>query len=274
MSSYYYKCFTDKYSNPDCEYQCNGFSSIIKNTSGYVWPSGKNNVIINCIFLFGAYSKYEDIRYEIHKATSIPFNAIVGLYKYSKTYYNESRNYDYYDFEKDTGTVYALIDLSKDPSFQQIDRQTKNLENNYNNLQSQFNDLCSENWKSQNKINTLISQNQTLTKNYEKEKNQMTRKNNELLNDINSLRNQYQDLKSNSQNQINNIKRIQEEEKNQMNEKNRKLEKDFDNLKNKNENLKNQYESLNKENQERKTQLNNLMIQHNNLKKKTRRRRK
>ena len=179
MSRYHYKCFTSKCFDPNYEYQCNGFSSIIKNLSGYVYLSNNVN---NFIVLFGRYSLNINIGYEIHKATSIPFNAIVGLYKYSKTYYDETKNYDYYNFEKDTGTVYALIDLSKDPSFQQIDIQTKNLENNYNNLQSQFNDLYSENWKSQNKINTLISQNQTLTKNYEKEKSQMTRKNNELLN--------------------------------------------------------------------------------------------
>ena len=218
---------------------------------------------------------------KIAKAACIPIDTIIDIYFYSKIYVDESKNYttldddwEYggiYSYEGDARIYYAYVDLGRDSVFNNYnnsqlnaERDKKNLQNKINNLNSTIWNLQDKNYETQRKINNLVNKN-----------NQMTSKNEELKANIESLQTKYNNLQANNQYEIKNLnqenrnlKRKFEEEKNQMDRKNQKLERNIQSLENQNRDIKVQYENLKTENQTNKNQLDNLTVQHNNLRKK------
>ncbi len=279
--SLHYKIITSKYDPPSSTYQCYNFSSMIKNkidgwVSIYLYDSGniyKSQLIDN-----------------ISKQACIPKNTIVDINLYNQTYVDEFKNYtnpfNYHGIRRsyngDNTIYYAYVDLSRDSVFNNYNNTQINEENNkkyleerVSSLNSTISDLNNQNWRSNNKISDLTSENRKLKENQEKIKRELTEKNDKLQRNLNDLEGKYNDLKYNHQTKINNLNnenrnlRIKiEEEKNQMNQKNYKLEKNIQSLENQNKTIKAQYENLKTENKTRKNELDNLTLEHNNLKKK------
>ena len=111
--------------------------------------------------------------------------------------------------------------------------------------------------ENERKIKNLITQNEQLKNKQERENREMTNKNAQLQRDLENLENKYNNLQINSQYQISNI-----------NEKNNRLERDIQSLESQNKAIRTQYDDLKTESNKNKSKLENLTIQHDNLKKK------
>ena len=277
----HYKIITSKYSPPSDTYQCSNFSSMIKNKiDGWV-----------SIYLYNdRYIYKSQLIDNISKQACIPKVTIYDIYLYNRTYVDECKNYtnpfNCYNgrrsYNGDTTIYYAYVELSRDPVFNNMNSTQKNeeynkkcLEERVSSLNSTISNLNNQNWRSNNKISTLTSENRKLRENQEKIKRELTEKNDKLQRNLNDLEGKYNDLEYNHQTKINNLNnenknlRIKiEVEKNQMNQKNYKLEKNIQSLENQNKTIKAQYENLKTENKTRKNELDNLTLEHNNLKKK------
>ena len=279
--SLHYKIITSKYSSPSDTYQCPNFSPMIKNKiDGWV-----------SIYLYNdRYIFKSQLIDNISKQTCIPKITIVEIDLYNRTYVNEYDNFTYaFDYDGrgrsyigDNTIYYAYVDLSRDPVFNNYNNTQINEENNkkyleerVSSLNSTISNLNNQNWRSNNKISDLTSENRKLRENQEKIKRELTEKNDKLQRNLNDLEGKYNNLEYNHQTKINNLNnenrnlRIKiEVEKNQMNQKNYKLEKNIQSLENENKTIKAQYENLKTENKTRKNELDNLTLEHNNLKKK------
>ena len=270
MPSIHYKIITDNYESPSYTYQCSSFSSMIKNKiDGYAYVNSNSN---NIVYKWDLISK-------ISKNSCIPYNTIVDIYIYVRTFIYEYKNYipafdkdgKRYIPDNDSYIYYAYVDLSKDPIFYNINNTQKDEEYNKKYLQkrikslnSTINQLNNNNYQTERRIADLVGENKTISS-----------KNKELKNNIENLERKYNDLQSSNERQIeklNNanykLKREFEEEKNEMNRTNQKLERNIQSLEKQNRNIKYQYENLKTENQTNKNQLDNLTVQHNNLKRK------
>ena len=279
--SLHYKIITSIYDPPSYTYQCSNFSSMIKNKIDSWAFIYLNN--------FGHINKFE-LKQQISKNSCIPYETIVDIYLYSKIYVDEHKNYTKafnlenkrYSHKGDNNIYYAYVDLYKDTVFWNInnarreeENNKKYLENRVSALNSTISNLSKKNRVSNNKISSLKSENQKLRENQENIKRELTEKNDALQRNFNNLENKYNDLQYNHETEIKNLNnenrnlrlRI-EEEKNQMNRKNQRLEQNIHSLEYQNRNIRVQYENLKTENQTRKNELNNLTVEHNNLKRK------
>ena len=269
MLSIHYKIITDKYEPPSYTYQCSNFSSMIKDKiDSYAYVDSYSNIIY----------KYELIS-AISKNSCIPYETIVDIYIYSRTYIDEYKNYtpafnecdERYIDDYDSYIYYVYVDLSRDSIFYNINNSQQNEEYNKKCLQDEvkslnttINNLNNKNYQTERRIADLLGENKTILS-----------KNKELKKNIKNLERKYNDMQSSNDLQIENLnnanyqlKRKFEEEKNEMNKTNQKLERNIQSLEEQNKNIKNQYENLKTENQINKNQLDNLTVQHNNLKKK------
>ena len=269
MPTIHYKIITDKYESPSYSYQCSNFSSMIKNKiSGYVYVNSYSNKVYKC-----------DLISAVSKNSCIPYNTIVDIYIYSRTYIDENKNYTpaFNDWNErsiyvyDFLTYYAYVELSRDSVFYNINNTQKNeeynkkcLQNEVKDLNSTINRLNNKNYQTERRIEDLVGENKDILS-----------KNQELKNNIENLERKYNNLQSSNDRKIENLnnanyqlKRKLEEEKNEMNKTNQKLERNIQSLEEQNKNIRNQYENLKTENQTNKYQLDNLTVQHNNLKKK------
>ena len=250
MPTIHYKIITDKYESPSYSYQCSNFSSMIKNKiSGYVYVNSYSNLVY----------KY-DLISAISKNSCIPYNTIVDIYIYSRTYINENKNYTpafnifgkRYIYDYDSLTYYAYVELSRDSVFCNINNTQNNeeynkkcLENEVKDLNSTINRLNNINYQTERRIEDLVGENKDILS-----------KNQELKNNIENLERKYNNLQSSNDRKIENLnnanyqlKRKLEEEKNEMNKTNQKLERNIQSLEEQNKNIRNQYENLKTENQ-------------------------
>ena len=112
----------------------------------------------------------------------------------------------------DNTIYYAYVDLSRDPVFNNYNNTQINEENNkkcleerVSSLNSTISNLNNQNWRSNNKISTLTSENRKLRENQEKIKRELTEKNDKLQRNLNGLESKYNDLEYNHQTKINNL---------------------------------------------------------------------
>ena len=266
--SLHYKIITDTWVSPSDSWQCYNFSSMIKNKiDNYVYINLYPNL---CKKLYSFQMPYYCYKWELIEAISkrscIPTKTISNIYVYSKIYVDEYKNYTpafnslngkRYLYDSDQTIYYAYVNLNNDTVFNNInntqlqsDREKKRKDDTIRNLNLTINRLDQNNYQNQRKINEMSQKNQELERKY---------------NNLQSNHN-YEIMNLNNQN--NDLKRRFEEEKNQMDRQNQKLEKDIQTLEDHKRNIEIKYENLQTENRINKNQLDNLTVQHNNLKKK------
>ena len=209
--SLHYKIITSKYDPPSSTYQCYNFSSMIKNKiDGWV-----------SIYLNNQGYFYKcDLINEISKQACIPYNTIVGIYLYNRTYVDECKNYTnpfnrhgiWRSYNGYNTIYYAYVNLSIDPVFNNHNNTQINEENNkkyleerVSSLNSTISNLNNQNWRSNNKISDLTSENRKLRENQEKIKRELTEKNDKLQRNLNDLEGKYNNLEYNHQTKINNL---------------------------------------------------------------------
>ena len=267
--SLHYKIITKLWESPSNTYQCDNFSSLIKNKiDNYAYIKLYPNQSMDFsedIFLSDGYCYKWDLKEAISKNSCIPCNTINNIYFYEKIYVDENKNYTpafpfgekRYLYDGEQTIYYAYVDLSKDTVFKNIndaqlnsDWEKKWKDDEIRNLNSTINNLDRNNFQNQIKIN------------------QMSRKNQELEKKYNDLQSSHKNEIKNLNNKNNDLKRRFEEEKNQMDRQTRKLQNDIRTLENHKRNIEIKYENLQTENINNKSQLDNLTVQHNYLKKK------
>ena len=260
--SLHYKIITKLWESPSNTYQCDNFSSLIKNKiDNYAYIKLYPNQSMDFsedIFLSDGYCYKWDLKEAISKNSCIPCNTINNIYFYEKIYVDENKNYTpafpfgekRYLYDGEQTIYYAYVDLSKDTVFKNIndaqlnsDWEKKWKDDEIRNLNSTINNLDRNNFQNQIKINQMSRKNQELQSSHKNEIKNLNNKNNDL-------------------------KRRFEEEKNQMDRQTRKLQNDIRTLENHKRNIEIKYENLQTENINNKSQLDNLTVQHNYLKKK------
>ena len=267
--SLHYKIITKLWESPSNTYQCDNFSSLIKNKiDNYAYIKLYPNQSMDFsedIFFSDGYCYKWDLKEAISKNSCTPCNTINNIYFYEKIYVDENKNYTpafpfgekRYLYDGEQTIYYAYVDLSKDTVFKNIndaqlnsDWEKKWKDDEIRNLNSTINNLDRNNFQNQIKIN------------------QMSRKNQELEKKYNDLQSSHKNEIKNLNNKNNDLKRRFEEEKNQMDRQTRKLQNDIRTLENHKRNIEIKYENLQTENINNKSQLDNLTVQHNYLKKK------
>ena len=129
-----YYLITDKYYEPTNSYQCSCFSQIIRQKEGTVYLYKGNN---------NKYCYYYYVKKCISEQTGLPIATIVDCCSYSNIYVDINKNYFSYGFNSCTNiinyfglndsyntnrTIYIIIDLYKDPIFQNLNENAKNQE--------------------------------------------------------------------------------------------------------------------------------------------------